>query len=136
LEKQDADSGIMLHTDSQGFQVLNAGPGDFLVSVKSVKPYLTGFKITINVGNPMDAKFSDADLKLQWGQAHVQGTSFANWYSKLQTKDKNLTSPLYPGTWTPVTFIVTPATPRDLGYLYLTMSVQQVQLSEMPDSSE
>ena len=136
LGKQDANSGVMLRTDSQGFQILNAGVGNFLVSVKSVKPYLTGYEVTIDVGNPMDARVSDASFALQWGPERTKGTSITSWYDKLQTKDKSMTTPLYAGTWTPVTFILTPAKASDIGYLYLTMSARQVQLSQMPDSSD
>lgn len=133
-QKQDADTSILLHTDSQGYQLLNGGEGNFLILVKSVTPYLTGYKITINVGNPMDAKFSDATFSLDWGPAYVKGSSLSEWFKNLKTKKKEATTPLYAGTWTPVTFILTPATAKDLGYLYLTMSTSEVGLSRVPGS--
>lgn len=134
--KADRHTSILLHTNSHGYELLDGGEGIFLISVEKVKPYLTGYQITIQVGNTSEAKYSDAAFTLEWGPTYEKGESGKQWMKKLQTVKQNATRPLYPGTWTPITFILTPATARDLDYLSLSMSATELSLHRVPNSSD
>ncbi len=118
--KQDADTNIFLSTSSRGTQPINAGLGVLLVSVQNVTPYLSGYQLTLSVDNPNFATYSQNSVVLLWGPSAPNTPTY--------TFKKNLVSDFLPGTWTPVTLILTPATPKDLEYLNLSLQSSEIKL--------
>lgn len=58
---------------SDGFQVVDSSSGSFLVSLKEVTPYLSGYKLVFSIGNPSLATYDNAKLKVSWNR------SYQNW---------------------------------------------------------
>ena len=50
-----------------GYSRIDTSGGAFLVSVKNVAPYVDGFRITCNFGNPSSVTFTGFKLKAKWG---------------------------------------------------------------------
>jgi hypothetical protein len=94
----------------------------FVVSLASVDPYLDGYKVTFNVGNPNNVTFNGYKLHVVCTEA--MGTGGA-------VRDVSLPSPLYPGTWATAEVFLTPI--RQLGRLIVvSIDVDQIALRTLP----
>lgn len=116
-----------------GYQRIDTTSGVFLVSVKNVTPYVDGFRVTCNVGNPSSATFSGFKVKAKWGPRRdfkSKGFNFAQWQALLREKELSLTESLRPGAWNPVTFVLSPAKADEFGYLELSLTTDLISLRQ------
>jgi hypothetical protein len=51
------------------FQVVSADAGKFYISLKSVTPYLSGYKLVFSIGNPSFATFDNVKIKIKWNRS-------------------------------------------------------------------
>lgn len=126
--KQDKNDEVLLHPSSRDFQRLDTNLGSFLVSIKDVSPYLNGYKIILNIGNPSAADFADATIHLKWGKPYNAKLSMDVWENSLRSQDTKLTTNLSSATWNTVEIILAPASPDELQYLRLSMDTPSVIL--------
>jgi hypothetical protein len=131
-QKQARYDSIQLDPSSPGFQRLDTDDGSFLVSVANVAPYLNGYKVTINIGNPSNATFRGAKVKVRWAKTYdfnnFTAASYKQWNDSVQTKEIALTEGLESGTWNAVDLLLVPSTSEQLGFLELSMTTEQVVL--------
>jgi hypothetical protein len=130
--KQERQESIALNLVDHTFQRLDTDSGFFLISVKDVVPYLNGFKIHLNIGNPLSAGYSGFKVKVRWAKAYDYAkyteASMNEWQKGIQEKETSLVDVLDAGTWNNVDVIVAPATTEQLGFVTLSMSVDTVRL--------
>jgi len=131
-QKQDTSKAIQLDPSTHGFQRLDSDNGSFLVSVKDASPYLNGYRLKLNIGNPSNATFSNVTIKVRWARAYnwnsFTSSSYKQWQSSVHEKEITLTSDLQPGSWNAVDIDLVPASADELGYLELSMSSPSVIL--------
>ena len=67
MESGGADTPIDLASIGGSFVPVRGRIGIFLVSVKNVEPYLDGYRLNFEIGNPLSATFSNLRIKTVWG---------------------------------------------------------------------
>jgi len=127
-EKQDKADSVVLDPSSREFLRLDSETSTFMIALTDASPYLNGYRIKMNVGNPSDAKFSDAKLKVTWGRAIKASDSYSVWLASLHEKEVTLTEDLLPGAWNPVSVDLIPCAPNELGYLVVSLETPSVLL--------
>jgi len=118
-------------SDPGGYQRIDTRGGTFLVSLQNVTPYVDGFRVTCNFGNPSSVTFNGFTLKVKWGPRFdfkVTGMKLAEWQASLREREVSLTSSLQGGYWNRVSFVVSPAKAEEFGYLELSMKTDSVSL--------
>ena len=110
-----AESAIFDATKSEGYICVNSNVGIFLITLNAVEPYLDGYKVKINLGNPSYITYDGAKLNVIWGK-------------HFRIKEINLVKELKAGYWNPVEFIISPAKTEDTKYIEISISVSQLSL--------
>lgn len=129
--KQDKQDSILLNLSRRTYQRLDMDNGFLLVSVYEAVPYLTGYKLTLKIGNPSYASYSGFTAKVKWGKLYKSGSeSYADWDKALQEREVPFTDSLERGTWNTVDLIITPASAEQLEYLELSITTSTVELYE------
>jgi hypothetical protein len=126
--KQDKTETVILDPSSREFQRLDSDSGTFLVSLADASPYLNGYRINLDLGNPSNAKYSNAKLKITWGPAIKDFSKYDEWKASLHEKDVDITSNLEPGAWNHETIDLIPCSSNDLGYLKVSLQTPTVIL--------
>ena len=130
--KQERQDSIVLNLAEHTFQRLDTDSGFFLISVKEAVPYLNGYKLHLNIGNPLSASYSGVKVKARWAQAYnytkYTEASFDEWQKSIQEKETSLVDVLDAGTWNNVEVILAPATTEQLGFVTLSISTDTVRL--------
>jgi Protein of unknown function (DUF3251) len=101
------------------FRQLDTNLGFVLVSIQQVEPYLDGFKVTLDIGNPLALEYRGFILESEWGE---RGKSTDG---KLKT---SFTNTLKPGSWNRIDLILPQTPPDKFGYLSLGLTVNTVHL--------
>lgn len=131
-QKQQRYDTVLLDPSSHGFQRLDTDTASFLVSVQNIVPYINGYKLTVNIGNPTTATFSGITIKIRWAKAYdwhqFSTSSYAVWQKSIQEKSFPVTDDLRPGSWNSVDLLLLPAAADDLGYLELSMTTSTTSL--------
>ena len=131
---QSDNSEIVLNANEQsGFVRINSTSGFFLISVKDVQPYLDGYKLMLNVGNPLSATYKNLKLNVAWGKKFDpnnlnQTNSYQTWTNQLQHKELSMPEDLLPGSWNKIALILSPAKADELSYISLKMDTETVSL--------
>lgn len=116
-------------TDLKGFGLVKSNNGDFLISVKSVDPYLDGVKVTLRVGNMYNADFVGCRFDVKWGSKPPSGfNGYSDWMKSLQEKSVSIVDRIRAGRWTEVSFVLSPAAPSRFGYMTISMTTDVVGL--------
>jgi Protein of unknown function (DUF3251). len=115
------------------YQRLDSDPLQFLVSLKSIVPYLDGYKAVINVGNPSSARFRGIKVKCKWSKAYdwknYSEASYKAWQSAIHKSEVEVQTDIAPGYWNPVEVILLPANPQELGYFVVSIESNTVSLT-------
>lgn len=130
---EEHNSAIFDPASSRGYHRLDTTTGMFLLSIQSVAPYLDGYRVTCNFGNPSSATFKGFKLRAKWGprspmRQNDHKMTYSQWQAALQEKELSLTETLRAGWWNPVSFVLSPAKPDEFGYLELSMETGEVSL--------
>jgi hypothetical protein len=128
-------SAVFDPSETKGYGRLDTTSGFFLFSITDIKPYLDGYKIVANVGNPSAARYIGFALKAKWGTRFDvnkaktdKSYNYDSWHKTLTEKDIRFTETLKPSTWNKVSFVVSPAKPDAFGYLEISMTTDTVGL--------
>lgn len=119
------------------YQRLDAtqGTGSFLISVQDAVPYLDGYKVHLNIGNPSAARYTGFKLKMKWAK-HLPGDagwdSYLEWLKAIKEKEVSFTEPLMPGTWNKIEVILSPASADELGYFDVSVETDIIELTSQP----
>ena len=114
-----------------GYQRLETNNGTFLVSLKDAQPYLNGFRLTLNVGNPMSATYNGFKLTAKWGKAMPRdGGNYLDWEKSIREKEFSFVETLASGAWNRVAVNLAPAAADELGYLEFSMTTDVISLRD------
>jgi hypothetical protein len=125
------DSSIVLDVGSLNtYQKLNIPTGFFLISIIDTKPYLDGYKVYLNIGNPFFITYGDIKCKVKWGikNENFKREKYIEWWQSLRKKEISFTQEIKPGSWNKVELILVPAKPEELGYIKLDIETDYISL--------
>lgn len=122
------NESVTLGPTSEGFQRLDTENGFFLISVEDIQPYVNGYKLTINVGNPLQITYNGITCKLKWGRNRGNQENYEAWDALLRSRDVPVLKDILPGTWNKVDVQLVPASAEELEYINLRIETNQVGL--------
>jgi len=123
-------------TAPKGYQPLQSNTGQFLVVLDGTDPYLDGYRLKFEIGNPYSASFRGLEITLKWGMSFNRfsesksPTQYSKWQRSLRSKQVTLTQDLEPATWNNVNIVVSPAKPDQLSYIEISMVTKSVSLNK------
>jgi hypothetical protein len=124
---QFANNSVSITPDEKGYGLLKTPFGNLFISTESIEPYLDGYKIHLKIGNPTSAHFNGFSLICSTYQTtNVNGTfhAFTN----------DFTDELSAGYWTPVDFVLAPASMEDVRNASVSVQLNQIDLLEKTPS--
>jgi hypothetical protein len=127
-QKQDKSDTIYLDPRSHDFIRLDSDTGTFLVLLQDATPYLNGYRIKLDIGNPWDAKFPNAKIKVRWGHKIQATENYSDWQASLHDKEIDLPDSLEAGMWNHVTLDLIPCAANELGYFEFSMQTPSIIL--------
>lgn len=104
LRVGSADRVVMSVAD-KGYVLVDAGLGKLMVELVDIVPMADGQKVTVRIGNPYAAGLSGLRLDVDYGPGFAAHASI------------DAPETLAPASWTPVSFVVAPASPKDVGII-------------------
>lgn len=120
----------------KSYQRLDSNTGSFFVSLSDVVPFLDGYKVILNVGNPLDVTYSGFTLDVKWGPRYDYSKfsvpTYTAWSKQLREQKFPYADSLSPGAWNKVSVVISPAKAEDLGYLELSIETDTVQMYRRP----
>lgn len=125
-------SSVQLDPAQRGYGRVDAGVGMFAVALTDVRPFADSVRVRLNVGNLSAATFSGAKLTLKYGRRMPNGSepdyaaAWSAWSAGIQTKEESITEHLLPAHWNPVQVTLPGIQPKDLGYLEVSISTDQI----------
>jgi hypothetical protein len=124
---------VSLSLDEKGYTPVQVTIGQLLVSAKSATPYLDGYKVNFQIGNPQSVTYNGATVTLKWGPSatpsvYSNQVARAAWQNAQKTKTEDLLSELLPGYWNDEEIIVTPATTEELRNLQISIETSTLSL--------
>jgi len=135
-QKQDRTDELAVDVTAKGFLKLDTTNGPVLVSVQEVSPYLDGYKVKLELGNPTNATYTNFTIKAQWGRSYdwnkYTPDSHEKWEKSLHSKDIIYTEELKRGVWNKIDMILTPASANELEYLLISIDSKSVLLNSLP----
>jgi hypothetical protein len=131
-DKKDREDSVTLDVTHTAYQRLDTDNGFLLVSAEKAEPYLNGYKILLNVGNPLSVSYSGLKAKIKWAKYYDSNQftpdSYAEWQKSIQQKETSFPDVLEKGAWKKIELIVAPATAEQLGYLKLSINTKTVMV--------
>ena len=131
--KQDRRDEVYLDVASKDFQKLDTSNGILFVSVEDVSPYLDGYKVSLDIGNPSNATLNNCSIKVEWGTefdwSKYTEASYKEWQNTLHQKEVSFTDSLLRGAWNKEELFITPATAAELKYFKLSVLSKGLSLS-------
>ena len=125
---QFANDSVSIAPEEKGYGVLKTPFGNLFISTESVEPYLDGYKIHLKIGNPTCAHFNGFSLICSTYQnTNVIGTfhAFTN----------EITDELSAGYWTPIDFVLAPASMDEVRNASVSVQLNQINLLEKSPAS-
>jgi outer membrane murein-binding lipoprotein Lpp len=108
------DEVAYLTPGEEGYSVVKSDIGPITVSLKDVKPYANGSRITLQFGNILNATITGVKAKLEWGSVDAKGIpKNETQKSREITFRKSLSS----GSWTKISVVLERVPPSDLGFV-------------------
>lgn len=132
----------------KGFGIATSRNGHFLIACDGATPYLDGYKISLRIGNVHSLTYNGFQLSCRYGPRYPElpridpaasavasaeaykrwADDCAKWQSSIKEKVVSFTEDLKPGIWNPVSFVLAPVTPGELGYIRIGITTDQVSL--------
>jgi hypothetical protein len=120
----------------EGFQRIDSNVASFAVSIGNLQPYGDGSKLTVKIGNPAAAAFSNAKLHVKYGPRYpeIEDPKFAEKFvevdSKVRTKEIALTKEIAGASWNPNQIILPGVRPDALGYVEIRIETDVIHLNQ------
>jgi hypothetical protein len=132
---KSADAAL-IDVNSKAFSTAKSSEGTFLVSCQGAEPYLEGYKVHLEVGNPTTLMVNNPTITIQWGPAfspsNTDKNAFTDWQKSLRQTTTTLGESLKPGFWNDVDVIVSPAKANELAYFKVSIQTDSVSLTHPP----
>lgn len=135
LETDHSGDWVPIDPNSPSYQQLGTTFGVLLVKTKSVTPYLDGYKVKVEIGNPYNMTFGG--FQLAYWVIKTRSDNSADTFTppplSTEPTTEDRTETLQPGSWNEIAFTVAPATADDIRNLCISIRLNQVHLND--DSS-
>jgi len=107
---QNRNHTVLLDPAEKGYQRIDSEDGFFLLSTKDVAPYLDGYRLLVEVGNPTTIRYVGFKIKVRWGPTQLD---FGDNDKTMKRRELAFPATQYPGSWTIVTIPISPATSEE-----------------------
>lgn len=113
LETIDQNAASL--SEGGGYAIAKTPHGPFIVSIKKIEPYLDGYRVTLEIGNPTHVLMRGGDFQINWGIPwNTKGKNFAEISASQHNKKFSIPRDFPPGAYTAVDFALTPAKPEEV----------------------
>lgn len=117
---------VSLSLDEKGYIPVETTLGQLLVASGTATPYMDGYKIDFQIGNPQSVTYDGVTVTLKWGPSanptiFTNNTALKEWQNAQKTKTDKLLSRLLPGYWNNAEVIVAPATTEEIRNLEISI---------------
>jgi len=124
---------VSLSLDEKGYTPVQTTIGQLLVSAGTATPYLDGYKVDFQIGNPQSVTYDGVTVTLKWGppatrSIYTNQTAITAWQNAQKTKTDKLLFQLLRGYWNNAEVIVTPATTEELRNLQISIETSTLSL--------
>jgi hypothetical protein len=125
------EESVQIGPESTGFQRLDTGTGVFFVSVKNLKAYGDGYRMTLSIGNPQAIAYPDPVIKVSWGRRYdsKRDSDYQAWKAKLPSVQKSVLKSIKSASWNPIDVVIAPATPEETGVILVEVTTPRVEMS-------
>jgi uncharacterized coiled-coil protein SlyX len=125
---RDRANTFSIHPDTVAFEFCAFRGTTFYISTKDITPYLDGYKVKLEIGNPHQATFQSLTIRADWGFS----TNSEPWGVYLHSTTNKITETLSPGSWTLVELTLLPCTSEDLRIADFALEMEVVSLGRKP----
>jgi hypothetical protein len=123
------NSEVDLKTDEDKYGIDHTSNGTFYVYVSKIEPFMDGYKVFLNVGNPSAATFSGANFNVRWGLTYdAKGKSLQEINESRKEKNISSTKSFSAGAYTLVELPLTPATAEEVRTISVSVKFDQLSL--------
>lgn len=120
---------VVLDITAKNFQSVDTYCGKFFVFLEDVKPYLSGQKLKLNIGNPSHVAYQGFSLSAKWGK-EPDMINYEEWENNLKEKEFTFTETLKPGLWNTVYLVLSPAKNNEFEYLEISLVPKTVTMAK------
>jgi hypothetical protein len=131
-EKVDAviKNSVFLDPSERGYDTITTDTGTFFVSLGKVEPFLDGYRIVLEIGNPYAITFFDLKITIEWNKKIPSDLSnYDAWLKTKRVQDFSDLTELRPGSWTNLPLVLSDTKPDQLGYLQVKLSAKSVRMN-------
>lgn len=138
---QEGTCPAVLNASQRGFDLAKTPYGAFPVSIEDAKPYLDGFAVTFNVGNPLGASVTGATMEINYGPdfddliGPKKNLDMEEWSRRAKRERKvshTIVEALKEGRWSRVRVVLSPAEATDLGRIELKLNISGLAMGKPP----
>lgn len=109
-----------------GVQEVVTSSGRFFISSGSVNPYLDGYKVVINIGNPYSCTFHNPNINVAWVIPYKKGMNIGDWLKSRKEKEHSFITEVKEGTWTKIELPLTPCTVEELENVRISINFRTI----------
>lgn len=124
------ESSVRLDFKDPSAQKINTEMGSFFLLEKEAIPYLNGYKILFQIGNPYFATFSSLKLNVRWSVpfSQVESGKYSDWYKTRKEKEFSVLDNFPAGSWTLVELILIPCKVEELQNVLIELKIPVLSL--------
>ena len=136
---QNPNENVSFDLTSRNFQRVDTSTSTFLVAIREASPYLDGYRVVLDIGNPSFATYTNFKVKIKWNRKYegkYTAASYVEWKEwNKATREKEVTfpdPPLKPGSWNRVEVLLPSTKDDELAYFVLSMDTPTISLQTEP----
>lgn len=116
-------------TEGAGYGVAKTPHGSVIITASGIQPYLDGYKVTLNIGNPSMISFSGSEIEVDWGLPwDTKDKTLAEIEKTRRTKKFSVAKDFPAGFYTPIEVALTPAKPAEVKTIEVGIEWNRVSL--------
>ncbi len=120
------ESALFDPQGQSGYQPIKAPAGVILMSLEKVEPYLDGFIVTMNIGNPSSASYTGLKGTIKWGRTF--DLAKGDEHNKLLEKEFDVPDQIQSGAWNLVRLNIAPAKAEDVRRIIVEPNFSRLNL--------
>ena len=111
---RDVESTAFLTPGTDGYATIATDLGRITVKLANVQPYANGTRVTLELGNPLNATIDGTKATIEWGSVDQKGSPKND---TARSREVKFAESLRPGAWTNVQIVLEGVPPNDLGFV-------------------
>lgn len=128
INLEHSNEEVYFTPTSEGYGILKTSSGNLLIILTNIEKYLGGYKLHFDIGNPHNVTFVNPTLTVSWNRDISSAENYSEWQNNQKTKSAELLQNLNPGTWSKITFTISPATEKDIEKIIVKIDTNHVSL--------